>query len=241
MMFLRIDDLNTRASDHGHFVPRDSSRKPRRSSITSAASRVPCSFMHNTTPLTTRSGLIRRETSETVSRSLPMPCNASTCGWRGMRTSLAAARALSVSTPRDGGQSMRTKSNSSGSAFSASRRIISRPTMLNSSTSTAARSMWDGTIQRLSRTACRASAIGVDCVSIEYVPGQSAAGSSPRWSVRWAWGSRSMSITRWPASARAAPTLTAVVVLPTPPFWLMVAIRLIGPPLPMRPSQGAGK
>src|SRR3954449_3350132 len=33
-----------------------------------------------------------------------------------------------------------------------------------------------------------------------------------------------MTSTRRPASARAAPRLTAVVVLPTPPFWLATAM-----------------
>src|SRR5437588_4029554 len=41
--------------------------------------------------------------------------------------------------------------------------------------------------------------------------------------VRWPWGSRSMQSTRRPGSARAPPRLTAVVVLPTPPFWLAMA------------------
>src|SRR5258706_5215388 len=42
--------------------------------------------------------------------------------------------------------------------------------------------------------------------------------------VRWPWASRSISSTRWPISARAAPRLTAVVVLPTPPFCIATAI-----------------
>src|SRR3954467_9214039 len=50
-------------------------------------------------------------------------------------------------------------------------------------------------------------------------------GSHPGWVVAWACGSRSMTQTRRPHSARAAARLTAVVVLPTPPFWLMIAIR----------------
>src|ERR1700709_1097740 len=33
-------------------------------------------------------------------------------------------------------------------------------------------------------------------------------------------GSRSTSSTRWPSLARPAARLTAVVVLPTPPFWV---------------------
>src|SRR5688572_15033526 len=46
--------------------------------------------------------------------------------------------------------------------------------------------------------------------------------------VRWAWGSRSTRRTRRPRSARAAPRLTVVVVLPTPPFWFMRAMVRMG-------------
>src|SRR5258708_15271350 len=42
--------------------------------------------------------------------------------------------------------------------------------------------------------------------------------------VRWPWASRSMRSPRCPSSARAAPRLTAVVVLPTPPFCMATAI-----------------
>jgi hypothetical protein len=35
----------------------------------------------------------------------------------------------------------------------------------------------------------------------------------------------SISPTRWPARASAAERFTAVVVLPTPPFWLMMAME----------------
>src|SRR5450631_1252073 len=42
--------------------------------------------------------------------------------------------------------------------------------------------------------------------------------------VRWPCASRSMSNIRCPNSARAAPRLTAVVVLPTPPFCIATAI-----------------
>ena len=41
------------------------------------------------------------------------------------------------------------------------------------------------------------------------------------------WGSRSSTRTRLPVSARAAPRLTAVVDLPTPPFWLAIAMILV--------------
>ena len=41
--------------------------------------------------------------------------------------------------------------------------------------------------------------------------------------VAFACGSRSITSARWPASARQAARFTAVVVLPTPPFWLASA------------------
>src|SRR4051812_28105081 len=47
----------------------------------------------------------------------------------------------------------------------------------------------------------------------------------PRPVVALPWGSRSTTKTRYPSSARAAPRLTAVVVLPTPPFWLATAMK----------------
>src|SRR5690348_8171394 len=45
-------------------------------------------------------------------------------------------------------------------------------------------------------------------------------------------GSRSTISARWPAAASAVPRLTAVVVLPTPPFWLAIAT--------MRARRGGG-
>ena len=49
-------------------------------------------------------------------------------------------------------------------------------------------------------------------------------GGSRDW-VALAWGSASMSSTRWPYSvARMAATLTAVTVFPTPPFRFTMAI-----------------
>src|SRR5947209_17423538 len=64
--------------------------------------------------------------------------------------------------------------------------------------------------------------------------------------VRWPWASRSRSRTRCPSSASAAPRLTAVVVLPTPPFCIATAIvrakieteckRRLSPSLRARPT-----
>ena len=45
------------------------------------------------------------------------------------------------------------------------------------------------------------------------------------------WGSRSITRTRKPSSASAAPRFTDVVVFPTPPFWFATA-RTLGSGLP---------
>ena len=176
------------------------------------------SYRDSTTPVTFSAGLIRLATSAVVSNSLPMPCRARKCGWSGMKTSLAADRALSVSTPSDGAQSMHTKSNDPSSCNSRSRRITSRPTTPANSTSAAARLMSEAASHRLSATLRRTSASGREWTSTSYIDGDLPSGSMPRWVVAWAWGSRSMTQTRRPHSARAAARLTAVVVLPTPPF-----------------------
>src|SRR5213594_733146 len=47
--------------------------------------------------------------------------------------------------------------------------------------------------------------------------------------VLLAWGSRSISSVRRPRRARAAARLMAVVVFPTPPFWLAMATITGGP------------
>ena len=52
---------------------------------------------------------------------------------------------------------------------------------------------------------------------------------TPRPTEAAPWGSKSTSRTRRPSSARAAPRLIVVVVLPTPPFWLHMAMMRAGP------------
>ena len=47
--------------------------------------------------------------------------------------------------------------------------------------------------------------------------------SAPSATVALHWGSRSTSSVCEPPSATQAATLTAVVVLPTPPFWFAIA------------------
>ena len=54
------------------------------------------------------------------------------------------------------------------------------------------------------------------------------AGSTPSAMVAWACGSRSMTSVGLPLRASAAARLTVVVVLPTPPFWFISAIKRTG-------------
>src|SRR5512137_967207 len=49
----------------------------------------------------------------------------------------------------------------------------------------------------------------------------------PRVVAHWPCGSRSISSTSRPRSARPAASETAVVVFPTPPFWLQMAMTLV--------------
>src|SRR4051794_36384249 len=53
----------------------------------------------------------------------------------------------------------------------------------------------------------------------------------PALTVSAAWGSRSTSNTRLPSRCRPTPRLKVVVVLPTPPFWLTMAVMraVVGP------------
>src|SRR5882672_1285347 len=52
--------------------------------------------------------------------------------------------------------------------------------------------------------------------------------ANPRPPVELAWGSQSMSSVGRPSRAMEAARLMAVVVLPTPPFWLTTAMTLDG-------------
>jgi hypothetical protein len=65
------------------------------------------SNIHSKIHLTLRFGFILLLTSSTVCSSFPNPCRARKCGWSGIITSSAAARAFRVSSPNEGGQSIK--------------------------------------------------------------------------------------------------------------------------------------
>lgn len=64
------------------------------------------------------------------------------------------------------------------------------------------------------------------CITVESVMGISSGLLYPRAIVRFACASASISRTFLPCCTRLTPRLTAVVVFPTPPFWLVRAITL---------------
>ena len=68
------------------------------------------------------------------------------------------------------------------------------------------------------------SRIEVWCTSTSYIETSSESGSMPWLMVRLPCGSRSTQRTRWPFSTKAAARFRVVVVLATPPFWLVKAM-----------------
>ena len=65
-----------------------------------------------------------------------------------------------------------------------------------------------------------------DCMSVDSDTSSSSGFFTPRLTVRLPCGSASISKTLLPVFARPTPRLTVVVVLPTPPFWFVIAITL---------------
>ena len=106
---------------------------------------------------------------------------------------------------------------------------FSRATTLTSSISAPARSMVAGTTSRPGRSGASVirSCSGSPSTSASYVDGMPRWCSTPSAVEALPCGSRSITSTRWPSWARAAATLTVVVVLPTPPFWLATTITRV--------------
>ena len=76
-------------------------------------------------------------------------------------------------------------------------------------------------------TALTTSASGMPSTSTSYVDGSPRWCSTPSAVEALPWGSRSMTSTRSPCWASAAAMFTAVVVLPTPPFWFATTITRV--------------
>src|SRR5881394_3715843 len=149
----------------------------------------------------------------------------------GMSTLSAATRAFTVSMLSAGGQSMRMTSKASRLGCSAWRSLTPRPIgRVSRRTSAAVRSWLDGSSMKPpSATGTSAAASSDSPSSTSQAPRVSCALSIPLPMVALPWGSRSTRSTRrWVAASDAA-RLTAVVVLPTPPFWFAMAMtRFMG-------------
>src|SRR5579862_4819417 len=149
----------------------------------------------------------------------------------GMRTLSAATSAFTVSMLSAGGQSMRMTSKSVRRGSSACRSLVSRPIgSVSSRTSATVRSWLAGSSWKPPRsTPTRASLKDTSPSRTSQALRVSCDLSTPLPMVALPCGSRSMSRTRRLVAAREAARLTAVVVLPTPPFWFAMAMtRFMG-------------
>src|ERR1700694_3853499 len=149
----------------------------------------------------------------------------------GMSTLSAATSALTVSMLSAGGQSMRTTAKGSRLGWRAWRSLISRPIgSVSRRTSAAVRSWLAGSSMKSPCSTWTSAAARSDSPSsTSQVLRWSVPLSTPLPMVALPCGSRSISSTRRRVAARDAARLTAVVVLPTPPFWFAMAMtRFMG-------------
>src|SRR3977135_2536229 len=149
----------------------------------------------------------------------------------GMSTLSAATSALMVSMLSAGGQSMRMTSKASRLGCSAWRSLSSRPIgSVSRRTSAAVRSWLAGSSMKSPCSTWTSAAARSDSPSsTSQVLRWSVPLSTPLPMVALPCGSRSISSARRRVAARDAARLTAVVVLPTPPFWFAMAMtRFMG-------------
>ena len=192
---------------------------------TSAASRVPPSYMQRITPLSLSLSLMRAATRSMVSSSLLSPCRAKKCGCKGISTSLTAASALSVRMPSDGGQSIKQVIDrrrvvaelvaedhfaaDHADQFQLRRRQVQ------------ARRHEPQILRHLPAHFADARLPGQNVVDREFV--------GPRLDAEVqrgvGLGIEVEQARLSPVAASAAHRFTAVVVFPTPPFWFMMAME----------------
>src|SRR5262249_19044220 len=183
-------------------------------------------------------GLRRFLTRSMVLDSAPMPSSARNSACRGTSAASTATRAFSVTRPSEGGQSTSTVVQrwraSPAAPPSASARRYSRRSMSMSSISAPASDTAAGITARPGICEARTqSPSGARPSRNSYEPGERSLLEMPRPVEALPWGSRSISRTCSPTAASAVARLIAVVVLPTPPFWLAMAktCGFVGPEL----------
>ena len=175
-------------------------------------------------------GLICRRTFWTVCKSCSRPLAERYCACTGIRVVSAAAKALTVSIPREGVQSSRMKSYSCFAPSSTCFNIFSRFMQLTRETSSPASSMFAG-IRSTPSAWCRTPSPGgmlwsfmAFAIKVERVVGSSSGCCQPMLMVSDPCGSASTNKTFLPSIANPMPRFSQVVVLPVPPFWLTMAI-----------------
>src|SRR5215210_8586213 len=146
----------------------------------------------------------------------------------GIRTSSAAVSALSVRRSRDGGQSSNTLSHDSGGNFFSARcSLYSRAKLETSSTSAPTRLIVAGaTSSPVISVPTATSCNGLPSSKTSYMH-PSGPGDTPKPLVAFPCGSMSTTRIFSPLPARYAARLMAVVLLPTPPFWLTMATTVL--------------
>ncbi len=164
-------------------------------------------------------GLTVWETVLIVSIKADSPSSAKYSHCMVISTESAATSAFSVSILSDGGQSIITKSYKNLPACSAVFSRCSRFSTDNSATSAAVRSPSAGT-QSIARLSSGVATSESGCCSTRSSKAVAARSPlcRPTETVAFPCGSKSISSARLPIAASAAERLTAVVVLPTPPF-----------------------
>ena len=162
-----------------------------------------------------------------VSSRSSVPSSAKYDDWMGIRRWVEATSALMVSRPRAGGQSITTWANCPFSAASSSFSRNGASSSPTSRDSSLARAIRAGAIDKLGNVAGTITSARCTVLSTKtsYML-RVAVRMSMNDMLLLPCGSRSMSSVGLPRMARAAARLMAVVVFPTPPFWLAI-LRII--------------
>src|SRR5439155_2693859 len=164
------------------------------------------------------------------------PCRARKSADTGTSSRSQAKIALSESTPSSGQVSITTGQGAWSACLSATRRRVMTFTPLPSSVSSLVNSRCAG--QRITPLAviCATSSSGRWRMKNAYTESSARRGCASNTPDRCACGSRSMPSGRTPRCAIPASRLSAVVVLPTPPFWLNTAMIVIAARLQHLPT-----
>lgn len=204
--------------------------------------------------MSTGSGRPRERSIMLAVRTMPArPCTASGSVWVGTISRSQAARALTISTPRVGGQSNSAWSKRGASASIARARTWPMPLRLALRFSRVASAGCAASSHRRPGSTSRSRVAGAGGGSSKSSNTPRGGGScgTPSRCPSEACGSRSTSSTRCPRAASRLARASAEVVLPTPPFWLatvqarisaglrgirIAATSAAGPPVWLKPS-----